>query len=324
MQLKKAVQTLISVIFIIFGNVSVCNAQQELEDEFVTKSELPESSNIKEVESSVSVSSDGTESQFIEEGTETTQTTEDASSTTQENVPFEFLKEKDKVPRGSVVLESAPEYDLSYKNRRGRHGVLFSISMEKYYPLDYYSLFRDAYIENVTGENDIDLLAVEIGYKFNFALGSISVLGNIAQGTAQEKKALITRSISVRRQGLSVGLALDNIFNEPYVVPYGQVGGHQFLVDEHYGDESDAITTSISTNYKIGLLFQLDWIERAIDPTTHLRGMQSSGLQNTYLDIYMMAHQSSPDLFDPTVADSVGDPDMGNDPQYGVGLKMEF
>ena len=96
MQLKKAVQTLISVIFIIFGNVSVCNAQQELEDEFVTTSELPESSNFKEVESSVSVSSDGTESQFIEEGTETTQTTEDASSTTQENVPFEFLKEKDK------------------------------------------------------------------------------------------------------------------------------------------------------------------------------------------------------------------------------------
>lgn len=233
---------------------------------------------------------------------------------------------------GDVVVEQQADLTQSYKRRRGKHGVLFSVIYEKYFPIDYYSQFRDVYIENIFGNTDsIDLFGAEIGYKYNFRLGSIAILGNYAHGSkANESYSDGTttreRNLSISRYGLSLNYAMDNIMEEPWIVPYGQVGVHQFQVVEDDLSQTDAksATTQISFNYKIGLLFQLNWIEKSIDPNTQYEGLRSSGLQNTFLDVYAMTHMASSEVYDPADANSEGDPDMSSGMEIGVGLKLEF
>ncbi len=242
------------------------------------------------------------------------------------------LEEPQSNESGDVVLEQQTDLTESYKKRRGRHGVLFSVGYEKYFPTDYFSQYRDKYIEEFLGDKEsIDLIGLELGYKLNFKLGSISILGNYAQGTKaktdyNDGTTTRERNLSIGRYGLSANFALDNVMEEPWVVPYGQVGVHQFKVteDDLAQDEAKEMTTQLAFNYRFGLLFQLNWIEKSIDPNTQIDGLRSSGLQNTFIDVYAMTHMASNETYDPADINSEGDPDMSTGMEIGVGLKMEF
>lgn len=234
---------------------------------------------------------------------------------------------------GDVVMEQQTNLYQSYKQRRGKHGVLFSVNYEKFYPVDYYSMYRDAYIEDFLGDSEsMDLLGAELGYKYNFKLGSLSLLANFATGSKSnsayngDNTTARERNLSVTRYGLSINYAADNVMQEPWIVPYGQVGLHQFHVieDDLNQESAEERTTQISFNYKIGLLFQLNWIEKAIDPNTQIDGLRSSGLQNTFIDLYAMTHMASSEVYDSSSPTSEGDPDMSTGMEIGIGLKMEF
>lgn len=242
------------------------------------------------------------------------------------------LEETQANGNGDVILEQQTDLTESYKKRRGRHGVLFSIDYEKYFPVDYFSQYRDKYIEEFLGDKEsIDLIGVELGYKLNFKLGSLAILGNYAQGSKSKSDfsdgtTTRERNLSISRYGLSANFALDNIMEEPWIVPYGQVGIHQFQVieDDLAQDQAKETTTQFAFNYRFGFLFQLNWIEKAIDPNTQLDGLRSSGLQNTFIDLYAMTHTASSETYDPADPNSEGDPDMSTGMEFGVGLKMEF
>lgn len=126
---------------------------------------------------------------------------------------FQVSPAQEIVDGGSVAVETSENYTLPYKERRGKHGVLFAIEMEKFYPFDYESLNHDVYVESVIGSDRIDLVGFEIGYKHNISVGSVSALFNYAKGTADGA----ARTLDVVRQGLSANVALDGIFNEPWV-----------------------------------------------------------------------------------------------------------
>jgi hypothetical protein len=227
---------------------------------------------------------------------------------------------------GEVLVETPDDLSKSYKQRRGRHGLLFSITYEHFYPVDYFSQYRDVYIEKIIGDDRINLVGAEFGYKLNFQLGALSILANMAQGEIKGKVNNSDRTLYLQRVGLSANFAMDNFFEEPWVVPYGQAGVHQFQSqeDDLAYDSSRAATTQYSLNYRLGLLFQLNWIEKSIDPNTQIDGLRSSGLQNTFLDVYASSYLASTDLYDPLNKDSEGDPDLASEFELGVGIKMEF
>ena len=218
-----------------------------------------------------------------------------------------------------VAVETSENYSLAYKERRSKHGVLFSIGMEKFYPIDYESLSHDVYIENIIGEDRIDLIGFEIGYKHNVSIGSLAVLFNYAQGTATG-----TRDLDFVKQGLSGNVALDALFSEPWVAPYFQAGVHQFAVTESTSTTSESASTAFSFNYRYGLLFQLNWIEKAIDKTSQTDALRSSGLENTFVDIYFSQYLPSGGAQDPTVLGSEGEPNLASGGEIGMGLKLEF
>ena len=223
------------------------------------------------------------------------------------------------VEGGSVAVETSENYTAPYKERRGQHGVLFAIEMEKFYPTDYESLNNDVYIENVIGTERINLVGFEIGYKHNISIGSISALFNYAKGTADG-----ARTLDVVRQGIAGNIALDGLFSEPWVVPYFQFGAHQFSVAETSRTFSLADSASIAFNYRYGLLFQLNWIENAIDKSSQADALRSSGLENTFIDIYFADHLASSRARDPSDLLSEGEPNLASAGEMGVGLKLEF
>lgn len=240
---------------------------------------------------------------------------------------------------GDVIVEMQSDLTKSYKERRGRHGILFSINYEKYYPGNYFSQYRDKNIEEFLGDSEsMNLLGLEFGYKYNFSLGSISILGNYAQGNKSKNDYaddIITnkheRNLTISRYGLSINYAADNLMREPWIVPYGQVGLHQFQVTEDdirvlpdAAVDAKQITTQIALNYKFGILFQLNWIEKSIDGNTQYDGLKSSGLQNAFIDLYAMTHLPSSETYDADNPQAAGDPDMSTGTEIGVGFKIEF
>lgn len=236
-----------------------------------------------------------------------------------------IIDEREPLTDGKVVVEKPVDYTLPYKKRRSRHGVLFSVGLEKIEPTEYYSLNDDVAISEMFGNTTIDMITVELGYKYNFSLGSVYLIGGYAMGSTSDDTVGAERKLNLKKQSISAGYAADMIFDEPWVVPYAQAGIHQFDINETKNDEEQAHTTEPCLNYRFGVLFQLNWIENSIDPSTHKQGLMSSGLENTYLDVYTSFYQPSSKLFDPADPDTISDdPDLQAENTIGVALKMEF
>lgn len=235
---------------------------------------------------------------------------------------FEDSSQPSKV--GTVAVEKQEDFSSSYKKRRSLNGALFSIASEKFYPVDYRSLFNDAYIKNIIGENDINLIGIELGYKRNMGFLSASALGSFSEGSIDGAVTGAPRTLKISKQGISANVAVDGIFEEPYIVPYVQAGAHQFNISEAGATGSQSGTTSISFNYKYGILFQLDWIENRMDKTAKEDRLRSSGLENTYIDIYFAEYLASGNAIDPATLTTDGDPNMFSSGGLGIGLKMEF
>ena len=229
-----------------------------------------------------------------------------------------------KPPQGLVVVERPQDYSQSYKQRRTTHGMLLSVGAEQFFPSSYYSLFKDAGIGDIIGEKRILLFSGEIGYKFNFSAGSLALLANFASGGTNGKAANQPRNLSFVRQGLSANFALDNITEEPILVPYVQGGAHQYLVTESgiTGDLSDS--APVAFNYRIGGMLQLDWVESFMDPTAKLQRLKSSKVENVFLDVYYSEYLAASSALDPANPTAIAPPNLASSGEFGVGLKVEF
>lgn len=237
----------------------------------------------------------------------------------------------DSVPSVDVSLEKKQDFLAPYKQRRNKHGVLFSVGTEKYYPKNFLSLLDNTSIEKILKNEPINLFTIDIGYKYNFVLGSLAFSYTYASGSGTGSFNNETRSISFQRQSLLAGYYADNIFSEPWVVPYASGGLSQFTLDEEEYNPTgtladDSAVTDPILNFKVGLLFQLNWIEAGIDSNTHVDGLRSSGLENTYLDIHVSWFDHLTDTFDITnpIQTAENDPDLKAEAQLGLGLKLEF
>jgi hypothetical protein len=226
---------------------------------------------------------------------------------------------------GQVILEKTPDYSSAYLQRRGTHGALFSVIYEKFYPIDYRSQFDDGYIEDIIGEDRVDLIGLEIGYKYNFKLGSFAVLGNYASGAIDGQIGGNERNLAFTKYGVSANYAIDALFDEPWVVPYIQAGAQQFVVAESSIAGDLEATPNVSFNYKLGLLFQLDWFENFMDDTARVERLRSSALENTFLDVYATEYLASSNALDASAQTGTeGDPNLRSSFELGIGLKLEF
>lgn len=231
----------------------------------------------------------------------------------------------DPVSDGEVVIEKPTDLTQSYRDRRGRYGILFSANYEKFSPNNYVSLIQNKTFEEMSSGDSIQMGGIEMGLKFNFMLGSLTGLVGYAGGNYKNIDNKV-EAISVKITKATLNFALDNLMNEPFFVPYGQVGVNQIDWTEESRDgtnilKEETFVTDWNLNYKVGMLFQLNWLEDSIDSNTHTNGLLSSGLQNTFLDIFYTSYAEPSQAAN--VAGVEGDANLASD-NFGIGLKLEF
>ena len=227
------------------------------------------------------------------------------------------------VADGDVIIEKAEDRSLPYKERRDWYGILFSVNYENFYPRDYFSVIQNEYYDIFLDKN-IPLASVEFGLKYNFSVGSVAALVGYSFGSIADEDIGI-KNISAAITKADLNISLDGLFSEPYVVPFAQAGVH--VIDWHEEStplsgvsRSENFRSQPNYHYKAGLSFQLNWIERAIDPGSADDSLRS-GLENTYLDVFY-AHYARPSKV--SVAEGQeGEGDLQSS-EYGMGLKLEF
>lgn len=231
----------------------------------------------------------------------------------------------DPVSEGEIVVEKPIDLAQNYRDRRNRYGILFSVNYEKFSPSDYLSIIQNKTFNEVSAGGSIPVMGVEFGIKFNFSLGSATALLGYARGTFTDDAKNVDQ-ISAKITKADINFTLDNLMSEPWVAPYAQIGLHQIDWTESSRDgvgvlKEESFITDWKLNYKAGLLFQLNWLENSIDPNTHNNGLTSSGLQNTYLDIFYVSYAEPNEVA--TVGGQSGEANLASS-NFGVGLKLEF
>lgn len=227
-----------------------------------------------------------------------------------------------------ITVESVQDLTTSYKERRKDFGALFSINYERYFPEEHVSVIQNKTYEELSEGEPVPVIGAEIGVKYNFALGSFAALFGYGVGNfANESQNL--DGVNVKITKLDLNFAFDNLTSEPWVVPYAQGGIHQLEWEENSFTGSDNVIETLvakpNAHYKFGVLFQLNWIENWIDPSTTAEGLRSSGLENTYLDIFYAGYSAyaEPDPIVGALGADEGEANLSSS-GLGMGLKLEF
>ena len=219
---------------------------------------------------------------------------------------------------GLVEVHYPVEVLSSYKDRRRTGGMNVGLNLIQMIPYNFESLLGDNTLYSETyGITPINLMTLELGYKFNFVLGSLSLLLEYGTGRASTEVSGVARDLYVDKYGLKTMYVMDNLFKEPYVAPYiGASVWQMGFTETEAGDPNDyTLTTGIGMEYSAGLLLQLNWIEDWLTDGESNAALADIGLQNTYLDVFVSQHyRAQGDLAAPTATGA----------DYGVGLRLEF
>lgn len=223
----------------------------------------------------------------------------------------------------TIIVERMKDPTLPYKQRRNPWGILFAVNYEQFSPENYVSLILNQDYKTFSGDKAIPLIGAEFGVKYNFSLGSVSGLIGYSQGSIDNAGVGLDQiTTSITKADLN--FALDNLMDEPYVVPFGQIGVHSIDWTEKSKNgtaiDEESFSTDWNFHYKVGLSFQLNWIERSIDPSSQDDSVRS-GLENTYIDVFYTSYAQPAQVAEFNGAE--GEADLQSS-QIGAGLKLEF
>jgi len=219
---------------------------------------------------------------------------------------------------GTVEIVYPSERLAPYRERRGNWGAVFGIQVDQIFPDKYRSRIDDVNYETLFGSSPINLIQGQVGAKYNFSLGSVGA--NLLLGAGEVQDGRIGNeygtdddaNLQLTKIGASANFIMDALFDEPYIAPYieGQIFKMAWL-ESSQNTDSIAGTTEISSAFTVGVLIQLNWL----DPASAFTAQETSGLQNTYLDVFVSQYNSSG-------ADT--DPNFETATNYGGGLRFEF
>lgn len=229
---------------------------------------------------------------------------------------FAQLEQVEVVSSEPVEVLSASEFDIPYRERRTRWGLEVGFQYEQILPFNYVSGVPGVTVVNYSdfaGTETIPLNQFFLGGKFNTSLGSLAAgiqygTGNLYLPASNGENT----TFDLIKEGLYFGLYLDALFSEPYIAPYGKFELFRLTYTESVdGKGTYDGTTDLTMGYTLGALFQLNWL----DKESARVGLRDSGIQNTYLDIYVSSYM-------PSINDL--DPNFETEFDLGIGLRLEF
>jgi hypothetical protein len=170
-------------------------------------------------------------------------------------------------------------YLIPYRIRRPRWTQIYGLAYSTFSPIDHEPEFVATTYEEVFG-SDGSMFDFTINIKRNLRWGSLGFevgAGSFSKSSVGDF-AGIDLSITPIRLGFMV--SLDNLFFEPYVVPYVVGGGYTIIYKESIGTANDVSgNTQVAPYATAGILFQTDWL----DKTAARESYQESGIENTFV-----------------------------------------
>ncbi len=224
-------------------------------------------------------------------------------------------------PSGLVEVRMPVDSFSPYKQRQKDWGFLVSLGMEQAkFPNLVTAFATDATdnfsFEEMLGNDSAALLSLELGPKYNTQAGSFALLfGYGSFDTKSKAKERLTKTrIQYTRYEMSTVYYLDTVFEEAYFIPYAGAGiwqGYYKESPDFYPGESEKYSTDIGTQYRVGALFGLDWIEGDAARVSR----RKNGTQGTFLNFYAistMMSESNPQV------------NLENEFDIGATIVMEF
>ncbi len=224
-------------------------------------------------------------------------------------------------PSGLVEVRMPVDSFLPYKQRQKDWGFLVSLGAEQAKFPNLVTPFAtndtdNFSFEEMLGSDSAALFSLELGPKYNTKAGSFALLfGYGSFDTKSKAKERLTKTrIEYTRYETSVVYYLDTFFDEAYFIPYAGAGiwqGYYKESPDFYPGESEKYSTDIGTQYRVGALFGLDWIEG--DAARVSRRQNST--QGTFLNFYAistMMSESNPQV------------NLENEFDIGATIVMEF
>lgn len=225
---------------------------------------------------------------------------------------------------GTIEVIYAPEIQAPYLERQSSLGITAGLSFAEFYPDKFRSEIDNSSYDEIFQSYPMEMIKLDLGLKYNTGLGSFGVGGSIGyadvDGQLRDQNGNRlggTRDLNVIKYALTGSYTLDTLFNEPYVVPY--LGGEIFTLNWEEKDlknvdpnkTSKSGSTSFALGVTAGILIQLNWI----DPDSSLAAQKSSGLNNTFLDLYVNQFNTSNNEKDKNFETAMN---------LGGGIKLEF
>lgn len=210
-----------------------------------------------------------------------------------------------------VEVESNLNPLQSYKERNHKFSKLLSLGVGYWQPYGFESSKDQNSFVQLFGEGE-QINSPEINFwlrkKFmymDWGVGVILGSGKISSNLSNEDLVL-----NFQYSGLQFGIWLNQIMEEPYLVPYFSIQQINLSISEQNQGQTLTEITSPSLHMRLGLQLQLSWLEWL----SSNRALASFGLQNTFLEgFYQLSSNTinSKNLFN-----------QGS--QTGLALSLEF
>lgn len=187
-----------------------------------------------------------------------------------------------------TLSQKIGDYLKPFKERRPTWTRQLEIGAAQYDPVNYNSIFINptngtdlVYLDLY--EPDMPMPTLSFEFKRNFSFGAISLGG----GASYYSGSSDTSEFTIISPSLKVGLYLDTLFDEPYIVPYATFG-YAYSMFEETADSGEEYKGASDNFYvALGLLFQLDWLDRDADQSSFDMGIENTFIfveGKTYLD----------------------------------------
>ncbi|MCE3009415.1 MAG: hypothetical protein LW875_02230 [Proteobacteria bacterium] len=197
-----------------------------------------------------------------------------------------------------------------YRERASSWSIIAQLQARSLKPENYRSRIGGETFQQSFGDHHVIIPTLSIGSQYNTSMGGFSLEGSYGVGSIESER-IGARRLALSQYGLSATIVLDKLMPEPLFAPY--FTGEVFVVS---WEESDATTTvsgenSFALGYRLGILFQLN----SLDSGTALVAFNSSGLENTYLDIFASQTNTS---------NSSSDVQLKSPMTLGAGIRLQF
>ncbi|MGE0764381.1 MAG: hypothetical protein AB7N80_13955 [Bdellovibrionales bacterium] len=235
--------------------------------------------------------------------------------------PMEGVTEKP-VPDDGLWVEVEPTnmlpsditgiyYLVPYRNRRDNWGQTASVGYSSYVPVNYEPNFVAAFYEDVYTSAEMPLIEFQYSLKRNIPLGSMGIEAGVGFYQNQSDTDLIDSEVQLIPVRLGVNLYLDNLWFEPYFVPYAAGGVYTIFYDESIDGSSFGGNTQAAPYMAVGVQMQLNWVDREAARISYT----DSGIENTFL--YLEGRQFM-------ASQAASDPDFSTSFNWGAGMRLEF